>query len=108
MTTNVFGPYFDGAAERYGDPIVIHRRLWARLQGRPNDYFELIRQHAAEPVKSEQAAESVEMACRAAFEMVPFEPETGRGATQEDCFAALNLFLKYQDQKKVSGSGSRT
>lgn len=108
MNTKVFGPYFNGDEEVFGDPVVIHRRLWAQLQGRPNDYFDLIRQHEAEPVKSAQAAESVEMAVRHAFSMIPFDPATGQGATQEDCFAALNLFLAYKDEKKVSGSGSQT
>lgn len=108
MSTKVFGPYYDGMEDKFGDPVVIHRRLWARLNGRPNDYFKLIREFEAEPVKSEQAAESVEIAVRAAFNMVPFDSETGRGATQEECFAALNQFLTYQDQKKVSGSGSQT
>ena len=108
MKTNVFGPYYNGFTEVFGDPIVIHRRLWAHLQGRPNDYFDMIRQYEAEPVKSAEAAESVEMAVRHSFEMLPFNKDTGEGATQEDCFTALNLYLAYHDAKKVSGSGSPT
>ncbi len=104
----VFGPYCDGRRMIYGDPVLIHRRLYAKLLGRPNDFFAKVRDFEKDPLGSQQAAETVEMAARFAFDLIPFDNETGEGATQELAFKVLNQYLEYQDSKKVNTSGDPT
>lgn len=106
--TKIFGPYWNGAEAVFGDPVRIHRRLYAKLLGRPNDFFAKVRDFEKDPTGSEQAADTVEMAVRYAFDLVPFDPATGGGANQQSAFEVLNQYLEYQDAKKLTGSGSQT
>lgn len=85
----IFGPYFNGQEEVYGDPLKIHRRLCHALGGDPNAVI-------AEANKGDNdARERVLDAAGWSLEMVPFDKRTGQGATEEVVDQALRQFLEW-------------
>ena len=46
------------------------------------------------------ATERLLEAVRLAFKMVPFDPETGEGALEPDCFKALEDFTAFLNEQK--------
>jgi len=94
---NIF-PYHNGVALVYADPLAIYRRLVLALDGEPNRWIEESRSDVA--VLRVNAEQRLDQAVRVAFEMAPFDPLTGGGATAEFCDAALDAYLVYLDAKK--------
>src|SRR5215469_8096350 len=111
----IFGPYFNGERLVHADPIRVHRRLYSKLDGDPNKYFELIRLKKDEqgnPLPEDQqipleqrnqAKERVLEAGLYALDMLPFDPVSARGATENDIMAALRAFLEFRASKKGNG-----
>ena len=96
----IFGPYWDGAGERFADPKQAYRRLIHALDGDPNKYLRAIKSQS-EPERFE-AMERLIDASRAVFEMAPFDPGTGGGATDTDCLNVVRDFLHWIDDQKKS------
>lgn len=111
----IFGPYFNGIQTVYADPIRVHRRLYAKLDGDPNKWFERMRVRKDEqgnPLPEDQqvplqernsAKERVLEAGLYALDITPFDPVSARGATENDIMAALRAYLEFRAKKKVSG-----
>ncbi len=78
--------YFDGTRERYGDALRIQRNLYIALDkyGGPDAILEAVGKGDLE------ALEKLLLAARLALEMPPVDPETGRGADEEDVRLALD------------------
>lgn len=97
--------YHDGTAEVFGDPVTIHRRLTAYLDGNPNQVIEATQN--ADPLAAMHANDRLLAAVRVAFEM-PFDKATGEGATEDECFAALDKFTEYLEKKGPNGASTPT
>lgn len=85
--------YFDGVEEVFGDPLRIQRDLYLKL-GDPDAAFE-----AAQKGTDYYAANTIVDNAREAFHMVPFDPKTGIGATDEDVEAAITALFEYFEKK---------
>jgi hypothetical protein len=103
--TNIFGPYWDGHASVYADPIRIHYRLFSDLDGDPNTYFDKMSERGPDQASYR---EKVEKAVRRAFDLTPFDRATGEGLNQAAIIKLLDRYIEYQDEKKVSGSSTPT
>lgn len=114
----IFGPYFNGESSVYADPIRVHRRLCYKLDGDPNRHFQKLRtltDPEGKPLPPDQqtpeaerfqAKERVLEAAAYALDMVPFDPQSARGATENDVMAALRAYLEFRSEKKVNGQTS--
>ena len=105
----------DGSmATIFGDPSAIDRRLAHFLPqqaqevlSRWNDAVDQetgqIKNEGLLPSEMEryQAECSLIEAIRAGFPMVPFDPQTGLGAYDEDCLEAWNKFQQFVAEKKT-------
>jgi hypothetical protein len=127
-TRRVFGPYHDGAAQVYGDPLEIYRALQRALGGQFRQVLKDARTTGpadAESDTEEQrqrkadartvadgvafpAIERLLAAVRVAFRMKPFDPATGQGALERDCHQALDDFLWFLSAEKKNGATSPT
>jgi hypothetical protein len=109
--------YFDGEKERYGDPLAIRRRMILACKGKYNVLWEqffadLSREGMSEERKislllaAAAAGEDFVPAVRQAFEMVPWNPETGEGATEAHCERAARAWADWCEdaQKKTTNS----
>lgn len=96
-------PYHDGAVQRYGDPVRMHRKLTVALEGDVNRW--LVDASSGDLHLVDQAKDRLVAAVRSAFEMAPFDPDSGRGAVEADCWAALNSFLEWSE-KNARRAGS--
>lgn len=99
----IFGPYSDGARERYWDPEKVHCLMGAALDGKPNEVLN----NCASPLP-EVRAEAQQQAMNAiiiAFELVPFDPATGEGMTWARCKALWNQFHDWLEKKKANADG---
>lgn len=104
----IFGPYDragDGSVN-YADPLRIHRRLVHSLEGEPDVTLAATRSEV-EAVAFE-ATEKLLRAVVYAFELVPFDPATGKGVTEQDCLALLNHWCDWQSKKNASAASSPT
>lgn len=111
----IFGPYFNGERSVYADPIRVHRRLYYKLDGEPNRYFQrlhILKDSEGNPLPPEKqvpeaerfaAKERVLEAAAYALDMLPFDPTSARGATENDIMAALKMYLEFRQSKKVNG-----
>lgn len=102
----VFGPYFNGEKLAYADPIRVHRHLNALLDGEVNKYLE--RSRSEDLAERFNAEERLLPAVVKALNMVPFDPDTGTGALEQDVRAALRAYLEFMDGKKGMGPTSPT
>lgn len=100
---SIFGPYFDGARTRHGDPLRIYRRLVYALGRDPNRWLERY-----DDLGDDDANEKVVQAAGWALEMVPFDPETGRGATESHIEVALRAFREWLEKNALQAVTSRT
>lgn len=119
--------YHDGAAEVWGDPLLIRRRLILECKGRFDtlwdDFFFspseewpdstpenprprwTAEEKAAGILRQAEASEPFLAAVRAAFEMSPFDKATGQGATDADCERAVRAWAAWlADVKKKTPS----
>ncbi len=97
----IFGPIFDGEKQVLVDPLAAYRKLHYALDGTPNQWLE---DSKSENVQvSYPAKEKLIEATRYAFGLFPFNPMDGQGAQDEDCWAILNAFLQWVEEKKVRG-----
>ena len=114
----VFG-YFDGQQDRMGDPFAVRRRLDAQL-GNVNRVLQECHAdypppqpvgwekdwpppdwHPPEAAVMDAAAARGRLveAVRIAFEMAPFDPETGTGALESDCNEAFRAYSDFSQKK---------
>lgn len=91
--------YFDGARTVYADPLQVLRRWVLFFDGDPNPTHEAM--YSDEPMVRLPAQERVVAGVRAAFDMAPFDPATGAGATDADCLAALRAWEDWLAAKKA-------
>lgn len=104
--TDIFGPYNNGKADVYGDPLAIHRRLVHHLGGDPNQFLKDYRSEV-EPVAFE-ATQRLLAATTSAFGLFPFDPMTGEGATEDDTLNVLFDLVDWLESKKKSTGNSLT
>jgi hypothetical protein len=124
--TDVFGPYWNGRAEVWGDPFALHEDLVHALDGDPNrvlaeaeadrlpprehfateeEYQEVVARVALAEPMAYRAKKLLVAAVRQVFGMAPFDPQTGEGATAKQCRKVLEDFVRYeQDCKKKAGA----
>lgn len=128
---NVFS-YHDGQRQRYADPLRVRRLLQKETGGELWHVWSLAnevqkalgRMARAErsPAEAGATAElpegpSAEMfaaeealldAARVAFDLPPFDPDTGEGATEEVCRRCLSSWLDWLSKKNEPDDGSPT
>lgn len=90
--------YWNGVATVHGDPLLIYRRFLKGLDGDPNPVLEQMGHE--EPGVWVPAVERLMPVLREAFDMAPFDPATGQGATEGDCLAALAAWQAWMQAKK--------
>lgn len=105
--------YFDGAREVMGDPLAIYRQLVTRLDGDLEGAITAARRKVPEghpeeqPLPPELPADRVARlagqgrlieAVRAGMALVPYDVETGGGATDAHALAALARFLGWTEK----------
>jgi hypothetical protein len=126
MNKNIF-KFFDGAKEVYGDPLAIQRRLRLATNSRLSDLIDAVNgpeeydewreklKGASEEDKAklreflagasaamDQAREELYPAIVKAFPLVPFNPESGEGATDDVIIQAMTSLNQWLGQKKTS------
>jgi hypothetical protein len=86
----IFGPFDRGDGKAtYADPMRAYRRLCAALDGEPNKWIAKFNE------KDHAGIEKVLDAAGWALEMIPFDKETGQGATEGLVESTLRAFLGY-------------
>lgn len=102
----VYGPYWNGQANIYGDPLRIHRMLVHELGGDPNavlaDY-----KSEMEPAQFE-AANRLAKAAVIVFGLMPFDTKTGLGCLEDDCMTVLIDYMKWCGKKKETSESMPT
>jgi hypothetical protein len=96
-TRKIFGPYHNGSRLVYGDPLKIHRRLTVALKGDPNKVIS----DSKDP-NYQVAAVATEKLARAAteaFDLLPLDPQTGQGATEDEALSVLATFNEWLEKK---------
>lgn len=85
---------------QFGDPLAVDRRLRGALGADADD---VLRQaNSPDPAIADPAGERLMDAVRHALQLPPFDPETGDGATEEDCRDALAAFDAFMQKKSGS------
>src|SRR5258708_2968626 len=93
----IFGPYFNGVTAIYADPLKAHRRLSYELGGDPEAVG--IRANSEDQTEKFKARAMLLAATVKALDMVPFDPQTGQGASEVDVWAAYNSFVDFLEKK---------
>ena len=99
--------YHNGATQVYGDPLALESNLVEQIPdlGGLLDKVNNIAAAQADPLtrlEGVQARRALIAGVRAAFQLVPFEPATGKGATDDH---ALGIYLAWVAfTQKKSGS----
>ena len=105
-------PYYNGAADVFGDPLDIHDKLTDLLDGDPQtvisdtitpgtkdaDGKELPGQPDSR--RRFEAKRRVDAAVIEAFGMIPFDPTTGNGSNRHQRTTALNAFCAWMNGAK--------
>jgi hypothetical protein len=104
--TNIFS-YFDGEKQVWADPLEIHHGLAAALDGDVNKILAATRM-TCEDARQQAAVRHDAMqrlvpAIREVFKLLPFDPNTGTGATWRACIAVFSEFVKWEDALKKNG-----
>jgi hypothetical protein len=103
----IFGPYPRGdGTSLHGDPIRIRRRLVHALEGDLNRWLAEYRCDI-EPLAF-AAAERLLAATVEAFDLIPFDPLSGVGASDDEVLGVLASFLAFEESKKKTASNSPT
>lgn len=101
--------YFDGEKTVFGDPLRVERELYQSLAVTNRGPDEVFAAYASkDPALWMPAVGLVVEAVRRAFAMAPFDPATGRGATEAHCRDAVEALWDYLDLKKKPTAGSVT
>ncbi len=100
---NIF-EYHNGEARRFGDPIAINCRLSLALGGNLPKFIADYR--SDDPALADVATERLVEAVRRAFEMVPWDSDSGLGATWSLCLDTLRDFLVWQEKKNLTTATS--
>lgn len=110
MDRNIF-KYHDGAQERFGDPIALHRGLVLALKPHGGDLAEvcsLARSHDDNGIRVRPDAQAYEYqgylltAFRQAFGLGDFKPLTGEGVLDEQVWKIVDEFFTWEAKKKAS------
>jgi hypothetical protein len=104
----VFGPYWNGVAKIYGDPLTIDRRMRRALEGDPNEFLAIAKDPNQPESERFAATERVLRAAEFAFSLQPFDPASGQGSTEEQVREVLQQFSDWVDQKKTQQQNSQT
>lgn len=111
VNRNVFR-YFNGVKDVYGDPLRIRDDLYILL-GDPDAAFEAAwgkdgdkSRDAKFDVESARASKIIMDNAREAFDMAPFDKDTGQGATDEDVYNAVEALFGYFEKKSENTGGS--
>lgn len=99
MNKDIF-QYFNGERSVFGDPLVILRVFTRQCEGDVEGVFKL--SQSENPDQSITASEKIIRAAREAFSMLPFDTDTGAGATDEVVFSILGSFFEWWAKKKSS------
>lgn len=121
----VFGPYWDGEKQVFGDP----GELWRNLVGHARGCLDqLIRDSKVQGPSDSPADDEATLAnkqelrnranavafpaiarmmevARLTFDLLPFDKSTGKGATEKDCDAVLTAFFKFRAEQKKNIDG---
>lgn len=98
--------YFNGSKPVYGDPYAIFRQLIAGCDG---DFEGVVKAWSGDNLAMRvKAIDKLLSVSRKAFGMVPFNPMTGDGATDEDVQQVLETFFEWSAQKKTKQGTSPT
>lgn len=121
----VFGPFFDGEKQVYGDPTELNLSMLGHARGCLGQLIEDARTRGPDDGPGdtpEQRADKQALRCRAdavaipatykmweiarlTFDLVPFDKSTGKGATARDCNRVLtDWFAFLAAQKKSTGA----
>jgi len=100
----IFGPIFNGQEQVFVDPLKVYRRLVYLTEGKGEELIKAAK--SLDLAVSFPAKEKLIEATTQAFELAPFDPQTGLGMQEEDVWAILNAFLDWVAKKKVSGENS--
>ena len=91
--------YFNGAKVVYGDPYAIFRQLIAGCDG---DFEGVVKAWLGDNIAMRvKAIDKLLAVSRKAFAMVPFNPMTGTGATDEEVQQVMETFFDWSAQKKT-------
>lgn len=104
--TEIYGPDSDGARDRYWDPLVVHRRLAAALEGNPAQWLQDCQ--SKDPVLKNKALEKTYPAIVYAFDLVPFDIMTGCGTTEKQAKELMNRFHAWLEKKNPTPDTSPT
>jgi hypothetical protein len=103
----IFGPYWNGQANVFADPVAVRRRFQAILKGDGNSVLRAFR--SDNPAESIPAGERLAAAVCAAFGLGnPFDPATGTGVLEAVWRPCLVQFLDWMDEKKKPSENSPT
>jgi hypothetical protein len=106
MVGDIYGPYNNGTNNVYGDPLRITRRLDQKLQGNHDKWAE--RTYSTRVEEKAEALGKLAEAAVFAFELVPFDPKSGRGCTEQVAINVLQAFNEWRKEKKENARNSVT
>jgi hypothetical protein len=95
----IYGPYPKGdGTEVFGDPIAIYRRL---VIGTVGEHNELLKRTRSEDEQERlEAEENLLPVAREALGMLPFDQETGNGATDREVLVVLRHYVGWMNELK--------
>lgn len=114
--------YHNGEKEIWADPLAIRRQLTLAFGGDPDAALDAAQppvyvkapdgsEPPVNPVAEVHAARGLGRlmeGVREAFGMTPFDPDSGKGATEEQCMKALQAYLDFLESKKKLPEDSPT
>ncbi len=107
---DLFGPFDKGdGGHAWADPLYITRQMWLGTQGRLDELLRLMAsEKEEESIMAWQAQDDVVNAARFAFAMLPFDPETASGATDDLVLDVLDEWAAYCEKKNPTFASSPT
>lgn len=90
--------YHNGIGEVYGDPLEIWKRMLDALDGDLSTPMEQAKSDT--PEVAIPALVRIAEAVRTAFGLAPLDPQTGTGATVQDCYGVLKSWNRWLVEKK--------
>jgi hypothetical protein len=106
--------YYDGEKEVYGDPLALRTEIFIATNGDPDGLSKKVFTVLAPDTPTDQILEAfraqkqiAEIVMRV-FNMKPFDPATGSGATIEHCHMTWRLFGRFLAGEKKNTVNSPT